>query len=481
MNTFSKCAIAALVALAAPACTSEPVADQSVVATGEIDERLAAAMSALEADGFSGFAAVAKDGEMIAFAEAGAADPESGRAYTPTTQFDIGSIVKPITGLAASKLIAEGRLDADATLDTFFDNVPADKAGITLEQLLTHTAGLPAAHGFDLEPMSREEMVAEALSSDLIAEPGERYSYSNTGPSLVAAIIADASGKPYEDYVRQDVLAPLGIEDTGYRSALDPARADASEEYGPMSRASWGDLDPVSWALIGNGGMVSTAEDLLALGQAIANGGVDEKTLETWTTPRVEEGGGTFYGYGIGFQEIDGLGKIHWHNGGNPAFQTEWWTLMDSGITIVVHRNGGEPSLAAALGPVIEAVTGSSLGFADGPADVAMTEGSDLPSSPLGELAREFLAASQADEAGQRAFIESRMSSAMLDQFSMEQHLEMFSSLGAELEGREVSAHGSGEDSIHLQMVREGRSPVRLVISTIAERDELKIVGIGVD
>ncbi|MHA7818273.1 MAG: serine hydrolase domain-containing protein [Erythrobacter sp.] len=468
---------AALLTTSLPACAQTHDEAQGALTDTQIDERLATTMSELETQGFSGVAAAARDGEIIAFAQAGAADPETGRAYTPDTQFDIGSIVKPITGLAASTLIAEGRLDAGATLGSFFENVPADKAGITVHQLLTHTAGLAPAHGFDRRPMSRTEMLAAIFAEDLISAPGERYAYSNSGPSLVAAIIEDITGQPFETYVREEVLTPLGIEDTGYRQAFDRARGDASAEHGPLDQASWGELDPVSWALIGNGGMVSTVNDLAKLGQGIATGAIDSRVLDIWITPRVDEGGGTMYGYGIGFQEIEGLGRVHWHNGGNPAFQTEWWTFMDSGITVIVHRNGGL-SLGEALGPLLGAVTAGDFGFGGAGPEVEMTAGDELPDTPEGRLAHRFLTALRTDDAAWEAFVRADMSASLRESIPAEQHRAMFEMLSRDVGDRNLTAHGMSEAGVHLRLEGDATEPLIMVLLTSDELGSVKLRGI---
>lgn len=477
MHSIPKILATALLAVAIPACAQTNDAPEVELTNAQIDERLAATMSELEAQGFSGVAAVARGGEIIAFAEAGAADPATGRVYTPDTQFDIGSIVKPITGLAASQLIAEGRLDPDATLGSFFDGAPADKAGITVSQMLTHTAGLSPAHGFDLRPQSRDEMLASIFVEPLIAAPGERYAYSNSGPSLVAAIIEDTTGQPFETYVREEVLAPLGVEDTGYRQAFDGARADASAELGPLEQATWGGLDPVSWALIGNGGMVSTVNDLATLGQAIVNGSIEKSVLDTWITPRIDEGAGTMYGYGIGYREVEGLGAVHWHNGGNPAFQTEWWTFIDSGLTVILHRNGGL-SLGDALGPVLAAATGGEFGFGGSGQQLEMTSGNELPDTPEGELAGRFLAALRGDEAAWQAFVRTDMSSALRDSVSPEDHSAMFKMLKSDTAGRELTGHGTSERGIHLRLDSDGGDPLMLVLLTDTEDGTAKLAGI---
>ncbi|MYU65761.1 serine hydrolase, partial [Streptomyces sp. SID69] len=77
-------------------------------------------------------------------------------------------------------------------IDRYLGPVPEDKRGITLHQLLTHTAGLPEGLGDDYEPVSRAEMLDEAMKARLRSVPGEEFHYSNVGYSLLAAVVEEA-------------------------------------------------------------------------------------------------------------------------------------------------------------------------------------------------------------------------------------------------------------------------------------------------
>lgn len=477
-------ALALALALPAQAAFGQDGATSETTATTPSDEAVEAALSSamkrLEADGFSGFAMIARGGEPVAFANAGAADAATGRRFDLDTQFDIGSISKPFTGLAIATLEGEGRLRVDDTLADYFEDVPADKAAITIEQLMTHTAGFGPGHGGDLVAMDREQMLAEVFGAQLRSVPGERYAYSNTGPSLAAAIIEQVTGRTYEEYLVDEVLAPLGIASTGYHAVHDPARTDVSSRYGPVLEASWGGLDPVSWALVGNGGMVSSARDLARLGDLIATGQIEPSVLESWTARRVEEPGGTWYGLGIGQMEMEGVGQVIWHNGGNPAFQTEWWVMPDLGLTMLLHRNDGPVSIAQAMGPVLTATTGIEMAFADGSADFEITPSDTLPETPAGALGSAFLTALDGDEAGWMEFVRGSMSPALLEQLPEDRHLQMFSDLGAEIAGRRLSGYSRGEGELRLQLTSDELPPMFLVLLLDEEGSAPTIRGIGV-
>ena len=135
-----------LLALTLPSASAlaqrrEPVAP---IVKGELGARLDAYMTRLSAFGMSGSLLVAKGGEVILDKGYGLADRKRGVPVEPSTPFMIGSLSKQFTAAAILKLEMEGKLSTSDTLGRFFPGAPADKRGITLHQLLTHTASLGA-------------------------------------------------------------------------------------------------------------------------------------------------------------------------------------------------------------------------------------------------------------------------------------------------------------------------------------------------
>jgi CubicO group peptidase (beta-lactamase class C family) len=267
-------------------------------------------------EGSSGSLVAAVDGETVTCQGWGGAGCD--------TVYDIGSVSKQFTAAAVVKLQMQGRLRVTDMLSDYFPAVPTDKRGITVRHLLTHTAGLVDALGDDYEPLTREAMIAEALASRLRTEPGARYHYSNLGYSLLAAIVEEASGLGYEEYLATELFAPAGMTQTGY-VLPDWDLADVAVEYDAKDRPQgrpydhpWA-ADGPYWNLRGNGGLLSTAHDmgrwLLALeGDRV----LDEEAKAELFRPRVleEPNGETRYAYGWVVAETP-FGTVDWHNGGN--------------------------------------------------------------------------------------------------------------------------------------------------------------------
>jgi CubicO group peptidase (beta-lactamase class C family) len=235
-----------------------------------------AELRALEPRGFSGAILWVSGDEVVLKKGYGFADREASRPVTADTIFDIGSITKPITAAAIWKLEADGKLSIHDRIARFFPNVPPDKAGITIDDLLRHTSGLDDIFGGDYEVVSRDWVLEKALSSKLLSPPGQKPSYSNAGYSLLAMIIEDLTGQPYEQYVHEHLMKPAGTPRIGYRVprwAPDELAVGyrKGKRWGSPLDHPWADDGP-SWNLRGNGGMLANVGDLYTLMETLQKG-----------------------------------------------------------------------------------------------------------------------------------------------------------------------------------------------------------------
>ena len=190
-------------------------------------------LTRLAAFGFQGAVLVAKDGEVVLERGYGLADEVTGRRNTADTPLLIASLEKPLVSLAILLLESEGQLSIDDPLHAYFD-VPPDKEGITLRQLLSHTSGLDDFYR-DLSPeLSDEEYIRTMLGSPLVAEPGSRFSYSNFGYDLLRELVRRASGATWEEFLHEELYARVGMDRTGF-FLPDWSEADVAryQDWGP--------------------------------------------------------------------------------------------------------------------------------------------------------------------------------------------------------------------------------------------------------
>jgi CubicO group peptidase (beta-lactamase class C family) len=228
--------------------------------------QLDSALRAAAQRGFSGVVRIERGGTLLLRKGYGLANRARAIPFSDSTVVQIGSNTKDFTLVALLRLQQRGRVDLRDSLGKYFPSAPADKRGITLQQLVDHRGGFPIGLGGDFEPSTRDRFVQRAFATPLRAKPGTTEIYSNTGYALLAAVIEHVTRTSYDAYVRDDILIPLGLKSTGYLlPRFDPDRVahgyERGEDRGNVLLKPHAPDGPY-WNLRGNGGMVSTVEDM---------------------------------------------------------------------------------------------------------------------------------------------------------------------------------------------------------------------------
>jgi CubicO group peptidase (beta-lactamase class C family) len=224
-------------------------------------------------------AAVVRDGETAWADAVGLADADGGEQATPDHQYRIGSITKTFTAVAVMQLRAERRLDLEDRLDAHLD-VP-EHGALTLRRMLSHGSGLqreiPGEVWESLEfPQSTEDLLRRLTEAEHVLEPGERWHYSNLAFILLGEVVAKLSGMPYEDYVEQQILQPLGLTRTTFTPEPPTAIGYSVDPYSDVAYR-----EPMLGERTGSigaaGQLWSTVEDLGRWARFLAK--PDEKVL----------------------------------------------------------------------------------------------------------------------------------------------------------------------------------------------------------
>lgn len=228
----------------------------------------------------NGAVLVAQHGEVIYAKGVGAANMETGAANTPHTKFGIASLTKQFTAALVLQQVERGKLQLDGKLSEYLAWYRQDTGQrITVEQLLHHTSGLPPdydnpAFSDSAEAMRHYEPQAFAekfCQPDLQAPPGTKWAYSNSGYVLLGLILERVTGRPFADLLRDEILQPLGMNDTGMDNNDLPQHGGAigytrhaGPRYTPGPRLDRGHV-------FSAGAMYSTAEDLFRWNQALSS------------------------------------------------------------------------------------------------------------------------------------------------------------------------------------------------------------------
>ncbi|MFH1763772.1 MAG: serine hydrolase domain-containing protein [Gemmatimonadota bacterium] len=288
--------------------------------------------------------AVGLDGEIVWAEGFGYADLENRVSVWPSTKFRIASISKPLTAAAIGKLVEGNRLDLDAPIQRYVPSFPEKPWPITMRQLGGHLAGIRHYRGSENLSRIHYDDVLDALeifSADpLVHQPGTEYLYSSYGWNLISAVIQEAAGEPFLDYMRQEVFDPLAMNETVaehvdsliYHRASFYLRGDD----GRIINAPYVDISN-KWA---GGGFLSTASDLVRFGWAHLGGNfLAPETLRLfWTSQKTLDGRETGYGIGWSVMERDGR-RVVYHTGGATGGSDVLVILPEEGIVVAILTN----------------------------------------------------------------------------------------------------------------------------------------------
>lgn len=194
--------------------------------------------------------AVSHDRRVVFAKGFGLADVEDKRPVETKSLFRIASISKPITAVAVMQLVDAGKINLDQPILDFIRLRPTQRLDprwylVTVRHCLQHTGGWDRDRSGDpiglpwqivkvlgtKPPVPLEDVIRYTMMQPLDHDPGTKFAYSNVGYLLLGRAIADASGRHYEEYVRKEVLAPLGITDMQLGRALPEHRAKAEVCY----------------------------------------------------------------------------------------------------------------------------------------------------------------------------------------------------------------------------------------------------------
>ncbi|HUQ84250.1 MAG TPA: serine hydrolase domain-containing protein [Gemmatimonadaceae bacterium] len=286
-----------------------------------------------EAFGFSGSVLVEVKGRPIVHAGFGLANRATGERITPSTPFALASVSKQFVSSAVMLLAQQGKLAPNDSLGRFFPDLPPDKRGITLHELLTHTSGISDRRA----PTARdaESFVRAVLARPLASKPGEAHRYSNLGYGVLAALIERVSGQPYAEFMDHALFAPLGMRGTYVVGA--PGKSRRTHAY--RASIDFGEPAPrdVMWNDVSGVGIVSTTEDLLRWERALRRRAlISEASQRAMFTPYAES-----FGYGWTVQtNARGTTTIS-HNGLKlpEGWNSDYRRFPDDSVVVIVLSN----------------------------------------------------------------------------------------------------------------------------------------------
>jgi CubicO group peptidase (beta-lactamase class C family) len=298
--------------------------------------------------GFAGSVLVVIDGHAVLRKGYGLADPEHAKPNTTGTLFDIGSLTKQFTATSILLLEAKGKLKVEDPITRFVDGVPEDKRAITIHHLLTHTSGIAGTlTTIGSLTTERDEFLRKVLEAPLAARPGVRFEYSNTGYSVLAAIVEKTSGITYERFLADNLFAPAGMKHSGFCQQSDLPRESIAVGFENGERIGSAVEGWYSWALRGAGGVLTSIEDMEKWEDALAGRSFLAKDVRAKLyVPALET-----YAYGWRVRKDERGKLVAEHGGTTRGFEANYARHLDENASIVILANNRElgPSIPVAL------------------------------------------------------------------------------------------------------------------------------------
>jgi len=315
---------------------------------------------------FSGVVLIAEKGKVKYNKAIGYIDYANQKALNKNSIFELASVSKQFTAMTIMMVKEKGLLNYDDLVEKYI-NIPYK--GITIRHLLTHTSGLPDYQAimdtyWDKSKVAGNDDIVNYLNKyapSKMFEPGEKYSYSNTGYVLLASIVEKVSGRDFIEFCNTEIFNKLKMNHTAIRSLTEKAAMKnfalghvyVSDRNAYIRADSFPSSNYTIW--LGNrkgpGRISSTADDLLKWDQALySNTLINQTTLaEAYTPMHLNNGAISNYGFGW---ELRPAENIVWHNGDNPGYKTIIIRFLKTNKTLIILCNNATDTfenLTAAL------------------------------------------------------------------------------------------------------------------------------------
>ena len=300
-------------------------------------------------------AGVSQRGTVLLDKAYGLANVERREPLTRSSLFDIGSTQKQFTAAAMLLLVQDGRLELSDDIHKYLPQLPDYGHVVTVNHLLTHTAGIRDWTGMlPLAPEGTDVVSLIMRQRGLNFVPGEEWSYSSSGFELAKAIVARVSGMSFADFTRTRLFQPLGMTSSAYVPDILQAGPNAAMGY---------QKDGTSWKPYmrlgnnrGGGAIVSTVGDMLRWQDALAGGKLGKFVSEKIHEPtRLDNGRRLKYARALIVDSTPG-GLVISHSGGAAGFSTWMGRVPEHGLSVAVSCNFDPVSATNLAGRIIDSV-----------------------------------------------------------------------------------------------------------------------------
>jgi CubicO group peptidase (beta-lactamase class C family) len=298
-----------------------------------------------------GFAVGIVRNDSLIFAKGyGMANLEYNIPNTPETIFHMASVSKQFTAFSIVLLARQGKLNLDDDIRKYLPWFPDLKKKITVRNLLNHTSGvrdqwqLLAMAGTRLDDVITQDQIIKILGKQqaLNFNPGEEYSYSNSGFTMLAEIVRSVSGKSLRAFTDSAIFKPLGMNKTHFHDDYTEIVPNRSYSYGRKDKTHFENAT-LSYSVAGATSLFTNIDDMSKWVMNFYDHKVgDEKDIAQLTQRgKLNNGNEIHYALGISVDDYKGH-KMYSHDGGDAGYRTNVTIFPDLKIGVIVFSNLGD-------------------------------------------------------------------------------------------------------------------------------------------
>jgi len=290
---------------------------------------------------------VLKNGKVVHQQGYGMANLEYGVPITPATIFDVASVSKQFTAMAIAILAKQEKISLDDDIRKYMPDIPDFGKTITIRHLLHHTSGL-RSWGFlmQLEGLEWDDRLSYAHTlqlarnqKELNFEPGEEYSYSNTGYTLLAEIVTRVTGQPFREWTTTNIFKPLGMTDTHFHDDHTEIVKNRASSYTLDKKGGFRNVVS-NLTVVGSSSLFSTVEDMSKWIKNFDEGQVGGTAVldQMFETGVLNNGKKLNYAFGLVMGEYRGIKTAH-HSGGWAGFNSHIVLFPKQKFNVAVLSN----------------------------------------------------------------------------------------------------------------------------------------------
>ena len=320
---------------------------------------------------------VFKNGKYVFQKGYGYADLDRKIAVDPNdTIFRIASVSKPIAATALAVMVAEGKIGLDTSFYDYVPYYPKKRWDFTIRQLAGHTAGMRGYKGKEYalnNPYTIKESITIFKDDELVFEPGHGYLYNSFDWVLISLAMQEASGIPFEKYVQEKVLDPLGLTNTmtpvlkgssglenkSHETTVNSNTIKGMERTSIFYTKNRTGFRPAmavdNFYKLAGGGYLSTAKDIAKLGQAYLNGELlSDAVRDEFLSSQEINGQATHYGLGWQVSEDAKGRKFYGHIGNGVGGYSNFLVYPQEQLVFSILINCTDPRVQEVLDNVVD-------------------------------------------------------------------------------------------------------------------------------